>query len=151
MLREASGLAALDLTPEEQTALLDELNTTMAQAEEIHRMSLPNEAPAPIQFNPRVPETALPQIRQVFRPGKPDPVQRPGKLESVAFWPITQLAELIRTRKVSAVELTEMFLARRRRYNPKLNCVVTLTAERALEQAGQLDREIANGRYRSQA
>jgi Asp-tRNA(Asn)/Glu-tRNA(Gln) amidotransferase A subunit family amidase len=148
MVREASQLAALDFTTEEQSSLLNELNNTMARAEEIHRMSLPNEAPSPIQFNPRVPGTALPRIRQVFRPGKPDSVQRPANLESVAFWPITQLAELIRTRKVSAVELTEMYLARLRRYNPKLNCVVTLTSERALEQAGQLDRETANGRYR---
>ena len=148
MVRDAARMAALDFTPEEHQAMLQELDNALARSEELHQMSLPNEIPSPILFNPRVPGTTLPQIRSVFRPSKAGLVQRPANLESVAFWPITQLAELIRTRKATAVELTEMYLARLKRYNPKLNCVVTLTSERALEQASQLDREISSGRYR---
>src|SRR5437016_8026327 len=66
----------------------------------------------------------------------------------MAFWPVTQLAELIRTRQVKSVELTEMYLGRLKRYNPKLTCVVTLTEERGLRQARVADKEIAAGRYR---
>jgi Asp-tRNA(Asn)/Glu-tRNA(Gln) amidotransferase A subunit family amidase len=69
-------------------------------------------------------------------------------LDDVAFWPITHLAELIRTKTVSCVQLADLYLARLERYNPALNCVVTLTRDRALEQARALDREIATNRYR---
>src|SRR5207245_10042268 len=50
--------------------------------------------------------------------------------------------------KVSPVELTRMYLARLKRYGPKLNCVVTLTEDLALTQAGEAEREIKAGRYR---
>src|SRR5881275_2819540 len=72
----------------------------------------------------------------------------PDDLDEIAFWPVTQLAELIRTKQVSSVALTEMYLARLKRYDPILHCVVTLTEDLALEQARHADRELANGRYR---
>ncbi len=54
-----------------------------------------------------------------------------ASLEAVAFWPVTHLAQLLRTRQVTSRELTEMYLERLKRYNPQLNCVATLTEERA--------------------
>ena len=78
----------------------------------------------------------------------PPNVTRPQDLEETAFWPVTHLAELIRSKQAKSIELTEMYLARLKRYNPKLNCVVTLTEELALRQARKADREIAAGRYR---
>jgi Asp-tRNA(Asn)/Glu-tRNA(Gln) amidotransferase A subunit family amidase len=69
-------------------------------------------------------------------------------LEALAFWPVTHLAELIRSRRVSSVDLTRMYLDRLERYGPALECVVTLTEERALEQARRADAEIAAGEYR---
>src|SRR5260370_39333371 len=75
-------------------------------------------------------------------------VSRPHNLEEVAFWPAIQLAVLIRTKQVSSEELTQMFLGRLKRYNPKLLFVVTITEELALQQAREADREIASGHYR---
>jgi len=49
---------------------------------------------------------------------------------------------------VSSVELTRLYLARLRQYDPALHCVITYTEELALRQAAQADREIAAGRYR---
>ncbi|HEX8185542.1 MAG TPA: amidase, partial [Blastocatellia bacterium] len=69
-------------------------------------------------------------------------------VEDVAFFPATQLAELIRTRRVSPVELTKMYIARLKRYGPKLNCVVTLTEDLALKQAQEAESEIKRGKYR---
>src|SRR5207249_5961126 len=56
--------------------------------------------------------------------------------------------ELVRTRKISATSLTNLYLERLKRYDPKLKFVVTLTEERALAQAQEADREIAAGKYR---
>src|SRR6185312_9267465 len=76
-----------------------------------------------------------------LRPLSPDP-------EDLAFRPITELSELLRTRRVTSVELTQMFLARLKRYDPILHCVISLTEDRALQQARTADAEISRGKYR---
>ena len=73
---------------------------------------------------------------------------RPENLEEAAFYPVTQLAELIRTRQVTSLELTEMYLARLKRYDPALKCVAAYTEELAIAQATRADDEIARGLYR---
>jgi Asp-tRNA(Asn)/Glu-tRNA(Gln) amidotransferase A subunit family amidase len=87
------------------------------------------------------------RVRQPFRFSAPR-VKRPANLEDVAYWPIIQLSQLIRTRQVTSVELTQMYLARLHRHNDKLNCVVTFLDDVALTQAKQADAEIKSGKYK---
>jgi len=68
--------------------------------------------------------------------------------DDLAFMPVSRLAELVRLRRVSPVELARLYLDRSRKYDPKLHCVVTFTEELALEQARRAEAEIAKGRYR---
>lgn len=68
--------------------------------------------------------------------------------DSPIFMPIRELSELVRTRRLSPVELAEIFLDRLERIGPRYNAVVTVTRERALEQARRAEREIAAGEYR---
>jgi Asp-tRNA(Asn)/Glu-tRNA(Gln) amidotransferase A subunit family amidase len=75
-------------------------------------------------------------------------VRVPADLDELAFLPVTALGELVRTRKVTAVQLTRMYLERIRRHDPVLRAVVTVTEERALRQAEERDRELARGRWR---
>ena len=75
-------------------------------------------------------------------------VKRPANVEDVAFASVVELGHLLKTRKVTSVELTEMYLARLHKYNDKLNCVVTFLDETAMAQAKQADAEIAAGKYR---
>ena len=56
------------------------------------------------------------RTREPFRFSTPA-VKRPANLEDVAFWPVTNLAQLIKTKQVTSVELTEMYLARLHKYN----------------------------------
>jgi Asp-tRNA(Asn)/Glu-tRNA(Gln) amidotransferase A subunit family amidase len=49
---------------------------------------------------------------------------------------------------VTSLELTKLYLARLKRFDPLLKCVVTLTEELAIQQAKRADREIAAGQYR---
>ncbi len=66
----------------------------------------------------------------------------------IAFLSIRELARLIRSRRLSPVELTRLYLDRLERLGPKLGAVVTIAHERALEQARRAEREIMRGRYR---
>src|SRR5258707_10750450 len=68
--------------------------------------------------------------------------------EALAFASVRELAELVRTKRVSSMDLTVMYLERLKRYDPTLRFVVTLTEERALAQAKKADEEITAGRYR---
>jgi Asp-tRNA(Asn)/Glu-tRNA(Gln) amidotransferase A subunit family amidase len=72
----------------------------------------------------------------------------PGNDEAIAFAPVWQLSRWIESRKLTSTRLTEIYLARLERFDPKLRCVITLTREHALAQAKAADAEIAAGHYR---
>ena len=69
-------------------------------------------------------------------------------MTSPVFIPIRELGELVRTRQISPVELAETFLARLEAIGPRYNAVVTVTQERAMEQARRAESDIAAGDYR---
>lgn len=64
------------------------------------------------------------------------------------FAPVRELAEAVRTRRVSPVELAHVCLDRLQTLGPRYNAVVTLTRERALAEAGRAEAEIAAGAWR---
>ncbi len=143
----AAEVAGLDISRREAEAMVDEVRELLGRYREIHESPIPNDMPLPLHFDPRVPGVTVERSAPPLRTSASTAV-RPADLESVAFWPITDLAHLIATRQVSAAELTGMYLARLERHGPALSCVVSLTAERARAQAVRLDEELAAGRYR---
>ena len=148
MMRAAAALAGLEFTDEEYELMVEEVEKNFDHYQEMRQRSVDNSVPPPLYFNPVVPGMTFERFEREVRQSDAPAVSRPADLEEVAFWPMTHLARLIETREVSALELTEMYLSRLERLNPVLNCVVTLTPERAREQARQADEEIAAGRYR---
>ncbi|HEY6059912.1 MAG TPA: amidase [Gemmatimonadales bacterium] len=113
----------------------------------IRAVALDNADVPALFFQPLPPAVPVPDHRPRFA-DRPKQIKRPANLEDVAFWPVTDLAELLRTRAVTSVELTTMYLGRLRRFDPQLHAVVTLTDSLALSQARAADREIAAGHYR---
>ena len=86
------------------------------------------------------------RIAQPFALGKAPAVKVPGNLEDVAFWPVRHLHELIRTKQVSSVDLTKMYLSRLHKYNGQLLNTVTFLDELAMTQAKAADADIAVGK-----
>jgi Asp-tRNA(Asn)/Glu-tRNA(Gln) amidotransferase A subunit family amidase len=72
----------------------------------------------------------------------------PADDADIAYARVPQLSRWIEQRKLSSERLTEIYLRRLERFDPKLRCVITLTREHALEQARKADKEIAAGKYR---
>jgi aspartyl-tRNA(Asn)/glutamyl-tRNA(Gln) amidotransferase subunit A len=68
--------------------------------------------------------------------------------ENIFVETILQLAELLRKRSVSPVEVTQKCLARIEQLNPTLNAFLTVTADSALAQARQAESEIMRGEWR---
>jgi Asp-tRNA(Asn)/Glu-tRNA(Gln) amidotransferase A subunit family amidase len=72
----------------------------------------------------------------------------PSRDEDIAYAPVTALSEWLRTRKITSTRLTELYLERLQRFNPTLECVITLTPELARAHARAADAEIAQGKWR---
>ena len=66
---------------------------------------------------------------------RPMPGPLPANDEDIAFAPLTQLSRWIETRKLTSERLTDIYLDRLERFDPKLRCVITLTRDLALAQA----------------
>jgi hypothetical protein len=148
MLRDALAVAGMSSTEAQQQRLLAGANQSLQDYEALRKIPIEPTEALPLYFNPIVPGTRIDRVQRPFRPSPAPSLRRPADLEDAAFWPVAHLAGLIKTRQVAAVELAEMYLARLKRYNPVLNCVVTFTEERAMKEARQADREIAAGKYR---
>ena len=152
-IEQAEAIAGLEFTDEQREEMVRGLNRNVASYEAVRKLELPNSVVPAVRFDPvvpgvRPPSTAVRAAGERMRRSDPGRVTRPADLEEAAFWPVTKLAELIRTRQVTSRELTRMYLDRLKRYGPTLECTITLTEERALEQARRADEEIAAGRYR---
>jgi aspartyl-tRNA(Asn)/glutamyl-tRNA(Gln) amidotransferase subunit A len=68
--------------------------------------------------------------------------------QEIVFKSGTELAELIKTRQLSPVEVTQAYLDRIQALNPRVNAFITVTTELALERAQQAEKEIGSGKYR---
>ncbi|OGG43671.1 MAG: hypothetical protein A3F84_25780 [Candidatus Handelsmanbacteria bacterium RIFCSPLOWO2_12_FULL_64_10] len=112
----------------------------------------------PVGYDIEPPTAFLPgtpaSLRRQGRSRKPlklndaGPASPPSSSDDLAFLPLTALAHLIRTRQVSPVELTRLYLDRCSAYGPRLHCIVTLTEDLALKQAKKAEVEIVKGRCR---
>ena len=147
MMKDALAIAGLEFTEEEREALVNGVNQNLERYENIRMLDLDAMAP-PLYFSPLVPGTIVDRVPRPARTSRIPALKRPADLEELAFAPVAHLAHLLKTRQVTSIELTRMYLARLKRYNPILNCVVTFTDDLALAQAQNADQEIAAGKYR---
>ena len=145
----AEEIAGLKFDDAEREMMVDGLKTQAARIEALHKIPLANSVAPAIIFNPR-PAKAIKSAatRGKMSRSRVAIPRRPANLEDLAFEPVTVLSEMIRRRVVTPTELTRMYLARLRKYDPQLLAVITLTEERALAQARVLDAELARGKYR---
>jgi len=148
MIDHAAKLAGLSLSEADREEMLDGVRNNLQGFTELHELRIDQNVPPPLYFNPAVPGQVFDEPQRPFNAGPRPSISRPDKLEEVAFWPVTELSQLIETRQVTSTELTKMYIDRIRRYDPVIRSVITLTEERALAQAGRADEEIAAGRYR---
>ena len=148
-IRAAAELIGLELTDAEIELMLRRVLENRRSYERMQAVPLDNSVPPALILDASLLRPVEGDLR-AWGGGElvlPE-AARPDDLEELAFADIATLASLIRSRQVSCEELTGMYLARLRRLDETLHCVVTLTEERALRQARELDRELADGRWR---
>lgn len=147
-IKHAEKLAGLEFTEHERMLMIDGVDKNLGKYEKLRKITLDNSIPPAFQFNPVPSGMSFEQKRKRFRMSKIPLPRLPSNLEDLAFLPVTHLSRLIRSCKVSSIELTKMYIERMKRYDPELHCVITFTEELALKQARIADEEIAAGKYR---
>jgi Asp-tRNA(Asn)/Glu-tRNA(Gln) amidotransferase A subunit family amidase len=151
MIENAAAVADVPISDEYREMMLENLNDQAKGYEEIYALHIPNSVQPALIFDPLTSSTKFETEKWPMKMSAPQKTwlnNVPKNVEDLAFASVRQLAELVRAKKVSSVALTEMYLARLKKYDPTLKFVVTLTEERALAQAKKADAEIAEGKYR---
>ena len=150
MLQSAQKIAGVSFTADEQKRILEKLNGARGYEAGFARLRAANlgDTQPAIVFNP-VPSGKNAPDRTAAAAAAGDRRRRcPASDEALAFLPLTHLSRLVERRQVKPSELTKLYLARLKKHDPQLHCVVNLTEELALRQAKQADEEIAAGNYR---
>ena len=145
----AAEIAGVSFSDEDRALMLAGLKTQTAQLAALQQISLDNSVAPAMIFSPLPHPDAVPKGPQ--RPvimSRQAPKSAPANLESLSYAPLTELADLVRRRQVTSVQLTTMYLDRLARLDPQLLCATTVTRERALDKARAADTEIAARRYK---
>jgi Asp-tRNA(Asn)/Glu-tRNA(Gln) amidotransferase A subunit family amidase len=149
---EAEKLVQIQLTPPDRQMAADSWRRTLASVYE--RRTGPKKMPIEASIAPATLwDPMLPGMKNTvehdrFVRTKLDPGPLPASDADIAFAPLTQLSRWIETRKLTSERLTNIYLDRIQRFDPKLRCIITLTRDVALTQAKAADAEIAAGKYR---
>ena len=148
VLRNAEKLIGVEFTDAQLEAVRPGASRALDSYEVVRKMDVPLDTEPAVVFHPALPGFHVKKAgaKTKFKFGKHEPSQFKS-VDDLAFATVPQLAELIRTKKVSSLELTKMYLGRLKRYGPKLLCIVTLTEELALKQAQDADNDLKRGRY----
>jgi len=158
MINQAALLSGVPVAPDQVATMLSILNANRKDFDQLRALNLTNSVPPSFVFDPLPPgqKPAIPppgtDLRKPLHITAPPAVASkdvPKDLNRIAFYSVRELGELVRRKKVSSVDLTNLYLARLKRYNPQLNFVVNLTEDRALAQAREADKDLAAGKYRS--
>ena len=156
----ALKLLGLEFQDSEMESMLRGVNQALGNYESLRKLDIPLDTEPAFCFHPGLPgrqpikgpqrfETTIPKSGAAKAPSKLAPSNlAPSNLEDLAFWRVTELAPLIRSRAVSSTDLTKMYIERMKKYSPKLLCLITSTEDLAMDQAALADREIKSGHYR---
>jgi len=139
-ISSASKISGLNFTYQEKKMMLPNLEENLASYQKMRQIHLENSVSPALIFNPLPADFDFKRLEadQRFIYEEPVSVDVPESEEVLAFYPVTDLAWLIKNRRISSEYLTRIYLDRLKKYGPKLHCVVTLTEDLALKRPDRL-------------
>lgn len=147
-LNRAAKATGLKFTPSELDSMVSGVKENVENYERMRTLPIPNSLSFPFEFKPAPPGFEIPVKQLPVKWNLTANTSLPANKEDLAFFSITQLASLVKSKKISSVELTKFFLARLKKWGDTLECVITITEDTALAQAKRADEEIKKGMYK---
>jgi Asp-tRNA(Asn)/Glu-tRNA(Gln) amidotransferase A subunit family amidase len=156
MIDAAAVIVGISVTAEQKQLMMEGLDALRKSYAAIRELKMGNAVAPSFVFDPVPGYMVLDTVKKPLKMSAVDAkalaseisAELDGGSDTLAFASVRELAELMKTRKVSSLALTKMYLARLKKYDPQLHFVITLTEDRAMELAAAADKEIAAGNYR---
>jgi Asp-tRNA(Asn)/Glu-tRNA(Gln) amidotransferase A subunit family amidase len=149
---EAEKLVQVNLGATERAMAAESWSRSMAPLYERRtgprKVALESAVAPASRWDPVLPGQKTAPAQERFVRTNSDPGPLPASDADIAFAPVTQLSRWIERRTLSSERLTNLYLQRLQRFDPRLRCVISLSREPALAQARKADAEIAAGKYR---
>ena len=145
-LKSMEKIAGISFSEEERKKVLGEVRAARAGYAGIRNQPIDFTIEPSTTFHP-LGGGSIPRSRVVAKRSQVT-LTRPIKEDDLAFLSVRELAQLIQTRQVTSLELTNLYLARLKKYGDRLLCVVTLCEDLALAQAARADAESKAGKIR---
>ena len=144
----ARSLGHDEFTADEQRLMAEGLSDRREYFKKLRqRMIDPRVEPA-VQFNPRLADVTYPSGESSFKLSDARPAEYNGDPAALAFTSATDLSRLLHAGKITSTDLTKLCLGRLDTIGRRLNAVVNLTADIALQQAARADAELKQGQSR---
>ena len=147
-VRKAQQLFGLEFDKQYVDTMHQYLVRNLNGYDSLRKYEMPHETFPALLFNPHPREFRMPEIKDTFVTPTISNITLPNDLNEIAFYSIPQLAALIQSRQITSVQLTQLYLDRLKKYNPTLQCAITITEKLAMAQAKKADHEITNGNYK---
>jgi Asp-tRNA(Asn)/Glu-tRNA(Gln) amidotransferase A subunit family amidase len=149
---EAEKLSQITMTDAERRMAVGSWRRAMAPMLERRtgprKVALEPELAPASTWNPMLPGISAGPTKDRFVRSKADPGALPTNDDDIAFAPVTRLSRWIEQKTLTSERLTNIYLARIERLDPKIRSIITLTREQAIARAKKADKEIAAGSYR---
>lgn len=150
-IENAEWVAGITLSEEQRTRLQNRLENIREDSEEIRAVPIGYDFIPAIRFDPEMADPTIP-VRASMKPAwlsePPESSNAVIESDELSFLSIRELGRRLRSGELTSVRLTQHCLDQLKAQNPVLNCVVTLTEELAMLQAGRCDRELIAGKDR---
>jgi len=144
----ASELLGISFTASEEDSMISNLKNQRSNYERLRQVSIDNSVSPSLIFNP-LPKGFKPDLAQRKMDwGLESDIILPEKESDIAFLPVHQLAVLIKSKKISSERLTTIYLDRIETYSDTLQSLISLLKESAILRAKEMDKELAQGKYR---
>lgn len=144
----AAKLFDLHFTPREIDSMYSGVKENVAVYQRMHKQTLANNIVPTLSHSAILPGMLFNEKQEKIDWNIPKKILLPADKNELAWYSITQLASLIKTKKISAVTLTKFFIERIKKFSDSLQCVISITEDIAMEQAIKADEEIGAGKYK---
>ncbi|MBY0423090.1 MAG: amidase [Parvularculaceae bacterium] len=144
-LAEAEKLFQLTYTDKERAQILEDFDSDLEWLTALRKAELPNDLAPALVFDPRLPGKRIaPQKSEIALGGAYD-APLPADEVDIAFASVAQQGRWLRAKAITSARLTEIYLRRIEKHDPRLHAFITVTAERALAEADAADKDFSEG------
>ncbi|WP_194974314.1 amidase [Aquiflexum lacus] len=147
-IRAAQNLFNLDFSKSEIDTMIGYLERNRKGYDSMRTYHLENDVSPAVTFDPYPMDLIIRPSNGFHDWDIDESIKLPENRAELAFLSIQELAGLIKSKKLTSLELTEIYLQRIKKYDAQLLAFVTVTEELAIKQAKIADQEISNGLYR---